>query len=436
MEAALPRNAWGRTCIAARARPRASMDPKPSARAPDGNRPLARRYLDGLRELLAHPATMGEMSSDQAVAAVLEGLVGLLDLDFAGVQLAHPTSSGVARIVRPPEWPTDPQRLEPLELALGRWIRRGGGAERFELDDPERGRKTVVVVPLGFAEEVGVLAAGAGRTGFPSPDEKLLLQVAADHVAVRLQEARRLAERHEAACRFERAADQRAAELAALAEALQKEHGLRQRAHSQRMLLAGLVENSDDFIGLATIRAAPMFVNRAGRRLTGQSENGRLCDNVRDYVAPRDRERLQRAIWPVVLSRGAWTGEIHFLNAKTGDEIPMHAHVFQVLPEGARGLPFVGTISRDITAIKQAQEENAASRTRYETLTPRQREVLEPLVRGQLNKSIAAELGISEVTVKVHRRQIMEKMGAASLAELVRMMERLRQPPATAAQVR
>jgi FixJ family two-component response regulator len=64
-------------------------------------------------------------------------------------------------------------------------------------------------------------------------------------------------------------------------------------------------------------------------------------------------------------------------------------------------------------------------RRRYLELTPREREVLPLVVSGLLNKQAAAELGISEVTLQLHRRNVMQKMAAASLADLVRTAERL-----------
>jgi FixJ family two-component response regulator len=69
--------------------------------------------------------------------------------------------------------------------------------------------------------------------------------------------------------------------------------------------------------------------------------------------------------------------------------------------------------------------EMAAIRERYTTLTPRERDVLPLVVSGLLNKQAAAELGISEVTLQIHRRNIMQKMAAASLADLVRTAQRL-----------
>lgn len=88
-----------------------------------------------------------------------------------------------------------------------------------------------------------------------------------------------------------------------------------------------------------------------------------------------------------------------------------------------------------LTAIRQALErsrlalaheaEMQALRDRYASLTPREREVMRLVVSGLLNKQVGGELGISEITVKAHRGQVMQKMMANSVADLVKMAGRL-----------
>jgi FixJ family two-component response regulator len=78
------------------------------------------------------------------------------------------------------------------------------------------------------------------------------------------------------------------------------------------------------------------------------------------------------------------------------------------------------------SAQRAVEASISALRARQDELTPREHEVMDLVVTGMINKQIADRLGISEVTVKIHRRQVMQKMAAPSLADLVRMSDRLK----------
>lgn len=88
----------------------------------------------------------------------------------------------------------------------------------------------------------------------------------------------------------------------------------------------------------------------------------------------------------------------------------------------------IAAVQRALALSRQAQSEAAARaeiERRVRTLTPRERQVMALVVKGLLNKQIAGELGAAEKTVKVHRGRVMQKMQAHSVADLVRMAERI-----------
>jgi FixJ family two-component response regulator len=107
----------------------------------------------------------------------------------------------------------------------------------------------------------------------------------------------------------------------------------------------------------------------------------------------------------------------------------MKAGAVEFLTKPFRAQELLGAIQEAIAKDRVAWSERAQMkelRARYDSLTVREKEVLRLVVSGLLNKQIGAELGTSELTIKTHRGHVMQKMGAESLADLVRMSERLK----------
>lgn len=112
-------------------------------------------------------------------------------------------------------------------------------------------------------------------------------------------------------------------------------------------------------------------------------------------------------------------------------DIPMSVRAMkegavEFLTKPFRDQDLLDAIQQALDSDRAAREQRAKAgelRRRYESLTPREREVMHLVVRGLLNKQIASQLGASEVTIKMHRAQVMHKMRAESVVELLRMAE-------------
>lgn len=115
-------------------------------------------------------------------------------------------------------------------------------------------------------------------------------------------------------------------------------------------------------------------------------------------------------------------------------DIPMSVRAMkegaaEFLTKPVRGQDLLDAVQKALAndrALRQERWEANEIRARFESLTPREKEVLELVVAGVLNKQIADRLGMSELTVKTHRAHVMEKTEAESLAHLVRMSEKLK----------
>jgi FixJ family two-component response regulator len=111
----------------------------------------------------------------------------------------------------------------------------------------------------------------------------------------------------------------------------------------------------------------------------------------------------------------------------------MKAGAVNFLPKPFTGDQILAAVTEALALSREldsARREDAEVRARYQSLTPRERDVFVLVAAGLLNKLVADRLGIAEKTVKIHRGRVMEKMRAASIADLVRMAKRLPLPPA------
>lgn len=290
---------------------------------------VLRGCLNDLIIMMALPALWRGREPHEILGALLDSLVRMLQLEFAEANLADGFADAAISIRRPDgAAPDSPSGL------------------------------SVATFHLGVRDAVGVLVVGARRPGFPSETERLLVQVGANQAAIGLQEARRRNDQRRDAEQLERRVIERTEELTRVNSGLRLEISEHRRGEQERLMLAALVANSTDFIGIASLAGDVLFINAAGMALAGLGgdEEARGA-RAFDFVTEADREHVRGQLWPQILRDGRWEGELRFANLRSGTAIPMHVHAF-VIRDPQSGKPVaVATISHDISQRRRAEAE-------------------------------------------------------------------------------
>jgi PAS domain S-box-containing protein len=141
----------------------------------------------------------------------------------------------------------------------------------------------------------------------------------------------------------------------------------RKRAELERRRLALLVEQADDLMAIGDLSGGTsIYLNKAGLRMVGFDswEEARERRGIH-YIFPEDRQFVNEVLWPTVLEKGSWLGEMRFRHFKTGDPIPILYSCFRI-DDPETGQPVsVGNVCRDITERKRAEAEARENDRRY-----------------------------------------------------------------------
>jgi PAS domain S-box-containing protein len=168
----------------------------------------------------------------------------------------------------------------------------------------------------------------------------------------------------------------------------------RKRAELERQLLASLVEQATELMAIADLEGgSPIYLNKAGLKMVGfdSLEEAKTRRGIH-YMFPEDRPFVNAVLWPTVLEKGSWSGEMRLRHFKTGDPIPMLYSAFRI-DDPETGQPVnVGNVCSDITDRKRAEEKLRASEQRLLDAQMELAHVTRVTTLGELTASIAHEV--------------------------------------------
>ena len=346
------------------------------------------RCMNHLVSVLALPVVWSESEPRRILDIFLDALLVMLDLDFLYARVRLDSREAPFDAIRTARHYGTSHSRKEIEHALNQES-EGISQNRFEPKVIHLGEHEISVFPitLGIEGELGLIVAGSQRPGFPEQTENLVLSVAANQLAIGLEQALRLNEQRRVASELDRRVAERTRELAAANKELQLQVGL-----LQHLPVSAWTLKPD---------GTPDFVNRVWLDFSGQT-----LDFVRshpeawmDAVHPDDREAASRACSDGVRSGQGFAFETRSRRAHDGT---YRWHLQQAVPlRDAEGkvLKFVGATT-DIDDQKRAQEEVRASETNL-------RQILDSIPGLVCTMSPSGEIDL-------HNRQELEYFGRPS----------------------
>jgi PAS domain S-box-containing protein len=168
----------------------------------------------------------------------------------------------------------------------------------------------------------------------------------------------------------------------------------RKGAELERRRLASLVEQAADLMAIADLSGGtPLYLNKAGMKMVGFDswEEARARRGIH-YIFPADRQFVNEVLWPTVLEKGSWSGELCLRHFKTGDAIPVLYSAFRI-DDPETGQPVnVGNVCRDITERKRTEAQARENERRYREMEMELAHANRVATMGQLTASIAHEV--------------------------------------------
>jgi PAS domain S-box-containing protein len=302
------------------------------------------RCMNDLVSVLALPAVWSGCEPSRILDTFLDALLVMLDLDFLYARTRLDSHEAPIDALRTAQAYATSDSREKIRHALNQWSREAAQKWPYHVFRHPGGQEvSVFPIRMGIEGELGLIVAGSHRLGFPEQNESLVLGVAANQLAIGLQQALRLNEQKRVASELDRRVEERTIELAESNKELEHQVGLLQHLP----------------VSAWTLRpdGTPDFVNGVWLEFSGQT-----LDFVQSHpeawmtaVHPDDRETASRALWDGVRSGQSFAFETRSLRAKDG-AYRWHLQQAAVLhDEDGKVLKFVGTTT-DIDDQKRAEE--------------------------------------------------------------------------------